>query len=281
MVVRKPTSSTMRTLRLQRLNTDKRRAHHRQTKLKYMRNLTQVQAALNGLSHSFASKRMNIPKNTFNMGTVMSMNKKYMTVRLSRKLISQLKHIYRKTLSEQVEYVGVVPFTVGNTRNYVRFNKPTSRTNGQLASVTPTNNELHQYIVYHTHPVPLSVDQLFTLPSEPDFRAYILNYPSIQANIILENQGYYIIDLIETDVMRKPNPANVVALFKKLTSGDRFRKIQVTWRGLGYTRTTRDLWLKFMNNYVNPIMRKQFGISVRYYLWNELGKITLLDKNSL
>ena len=100
----------------------------------------------------------------------------------------------------------------------------------------------------------------------------------MQANLILENQGYYIIDLIETN-MNKPSVTNVTNLFKKLTTGERFRGIEVSWRNLGYSRTTREQWVKFINNYIDPIMRRQFGISVRYYPWSELGKITLLDKN--
>jgi len=32
---------------------------------------------------------------------------------------------------------------------------------------------------------------------------------------------------------------------------------------------------------MDPIMRKEFGISVKYYTWDELGEITLLDRNVL
>ena len=241
-----------------------------------------VLEALRKLVKGVKSKKLNIPKNTFNYGTIMKMNiyNRSLTVRLSRKVINQLQEIYKKTWTEKVEYVGSIPFTIFNTRNYVKFNQPTARTNGMLASVTPSEEELTQYIVYHTHPVPESNAPLFTLPSSNDFKAYINHYPSIQANLILENQGYYIIDLIETN-MQKPNTNAIIELFQKLTSGERFRNVQRDWANLGYSRTTREQWVKFMNSYIDPIMRRQSGISIRYYLWTELGTITLLNKNSL
>jgi hypothetical protein len=116
------------------------------------------------------------------------------------------------------------------------------------------------------------------VPSDKDFRAYIKAYPSIQANLILEKQGYYVIDLIETN-MQIPDANAVVTLFNNLTTGERYRSLQGQWGVVGYTRVTRDSWLKFMNEYIDPIMRKQFGISVRYYLWSELGTITLLSRD--
>jgi len=144
----------------------------------------------------------------------------------------------------------------------------------------PTQEELTQYIVYHTHPVPPHGTPLFTYPSENDFRAYIDNYPAVQANIILEKQGYYVIDLIETN-MRIPNATTVVNLFNQLMDGREFQRVRVVWSSLVYITTTTKQWKKAVNNYLDPIMRKQFGISIRYYTWDELGKITLLDKNVL
>lgn len=256
--------------------TKKVEIKQKQRKSNLKRRMSQINTAVNRLTQNF--KRLNIPKDMFNVGTITNTNNRLLTVRLSRKVIDELKEIYKKTWTERVEYAGVIPFTVKNTRNYVFFNKPTARTNQQFATVNLTQEELTQYIVYHTHPVPESNAPLFTLPSDLDLKVYVQAYPAMQANIILENQGYYIIDLIETN-MNKPNINNVINLFKKLITGERFRRIEVSWDTIGYSRTTRDQWVKFINNYIDPIMRKQFGISIRYYTWNELGKITLLDKN--
>jgi hypothetical protein len=240
------------------------------------RRMRRINTALSRLASNF--RRVNIPRNAFNVGTVTRANDRYLSVRLSRKTINDLKAIYTRTWEQRVEYVGSIPFTLTNTRNYVRFNTPTARTNRQLASVTPSEEDMTQYIVYHTHPVPMSNVPLFTYPSEADFRAYIKAYPAIQANIILENQGYYIIDLIETN-MNKPDPDEVVKTFNRLVRSEPFKKSTVNWSALAYIQTTPESWKKVVNGNIDPIMRKKFGISIKYYSWDELGEITLLDKN--
>jgi hypothetical protein len=238
--------------------------------------MTQINAAINRLARNF--RRVNIPRNAFNLGTVTGANASLLSVRLSRKTIKELQDIYKKTWEQRVEYAGAIPFTVSNTRNYVRFNRPTARTNQQLATVSPTQEEMTQYIVYHTHPVPEYATPLFTYPSEADFRTYINAYPNIQANLILENQGYYIIDLIETN-LNKPNIDDVIREFRGLVQGQEFQRVSVTWSNLAYIQTTSDKWKRAVNGYIDPIMRRKFGISIKYYTWDQLGEITLLDKN--
>jgi hypothetical protein len=274
MVSVKKTST--KTVEKRRSETVRRQNLNRRREVERRRKMTQINAALNRLSKKF--RRVNIPRNTFNVGTVTSGNDRYLSVRLSRKTINELKDVYKKTWEQRVEYGGSIPFTLSNTRNYVRFSTPTVSTNQQLASVTPTQEDMTQYIVYHTHPVPEQNRTLFTYPSGTDFRTYISYYPTIQANIILENQGYYIIDLIETN-MNKPNPDEVVAEFNRFLSSREFQRVSVNWSNLEYFQTTPDQWKRAVNGYIDPIMRRKFGISIKYYTWDQLGEITLLDKN--
>ena len=268
--------TSTKTVEKRRSETVRRQALNRRREVERRRKLTQINAALNRLSKKF--KRVNIPRNAFNVGTVTSGNDRYLSVRLSRKTIKELQNVYKKTWEQRVEYGGSIPFTLSNTRNYVRFGTPTVSTNQQLASVTPTQEDMTQYIVYHTHPVPNQNRALFTYPSATDFKTYISYYPAIQANIILENQGYYIIDLIETN-MNKPNPDEVVEEFNRFLTSRELRRVSVNWSNLVYIQTTADQWKRTVNGYVDPIMRKKFGISIKYYTWDELGEITLLDKN--
>ena len=256
--------------------TTRRQTQNRRREVERRRRMTLINVTLNQLANDF--RRVNIPRNAFNVGTVTRANDRYLSVRLSRKTIVDLKSIYTRTWEQQVEYAGTIPFTLVNTRNYVRFNTPTARTNQLLASVAPSNEDMTQYIVYHTHPVPMSTVPLFTYPSEADFRVYIKAYPAIQANIILENQGYYIIDLIETN-MNKPDPDEVVKTFNRLVRSEPFQKSTVNWSAIAYIQTTPESWKKVVNGNIDPIMRKKFGISIKYYTWDELGEITLLDKN--
>ena len=274
MVSVKKTST--KTVEKRRSETVRRQNLNRRREVERRRKMTQINAALNRLSKKF--RRVNIPRNTFNVGTVTASDGNVLSVRLSRKTIKELQDIYKKTWEQRVEYGGSIPFTLSNTRNYVRFSTPTVSTNQQLASVTPTQEDMTQYIVYHTHPVPEQNRTLFTYPSGTDFRTYISYYPTIQANIILENQGYYIIDLIETN-MNKPNPDEVVAEFNRFLSSREFQRVSVNWSNLEYFQTTPTQWKRAVNNYIDPIMRRKFGISVKYYTWDQLGEITLLDKN--
>lgn len=268
--------TSTKTVEKRKNETVRRQALNRRREVERKRRMTQINAAINRLARNF--RRVNIPRNAFNLGTVTGANASLLSVRLSRKTIKELQDIYKKTWEQRVEYAGAIPFTVSNTRNYVRFNRPTARTNQQLATVSPTQEEMTQYIVYHTHPVPENNRPLFTYPSEADFRTYINYYPSMQANLILENQGYYIIDLIETN-MNKPNPDDVVTEFNNFVRSREFQRVSVNWSNLAYIQTTGDQWKRAVNGYIDPIMRRKFGISIKYYTWDELGEITLLDKN--
>lgn len=274
MVSVKKTST--QTTEKRRIDTARRQALNRRRQVEKQRRMTRINAAINRLARNF--RRVNIPRDAFNLGTVTGANASVLSVRLSRKTIKELQDIYKKTWEQRVEYAGTIPFTLSNTRNYVRFNRPTARTNQRLANVQPTQEEMTQYIVYHTHPVPEYATPLFTYPSEADFKVYINEYPNMQANLILENQGYYIIDLIETNLI-KPNIDAVNREFTRLIQGQEFQRVSVTWSNLGYFQTTPTQWKRAMNNYIDPIMRKKFGISVKYYTWDQLGEITLLDKN--
>ena len=274
MVSVKKTST--QTTEKRKVDTARRQTLNRRRQVERQRRMTRINAAINRLARNF--RRVNIPRDAFNLGTVTGTNGSVLSVRLSRKTIKELQDIYKKTWEQRVEYAGSIPFTVSNTRNYVRFNRPTARTNQQLATVQPTQEEMTQYIVYHTHPVPEYATPLFTYPSDADFKVYINEYPNMQANLILENQGYYIIDLIETNLNR-PNVDDVTREFNRLVRGQEFQRVSVTWSNLAYIQTTPTQWKRAVNNYIDPIMRRKFGISVRYYTWDQLGEITLLDKN--
>ena len=274
MVSAKKTST--KTVEKRKSETARRQTLSRRRDLDRRRRMSRIDAAINRLARNF--KRVNIPRDAFNLGTVTASDGNVLSVRLSRKTIKELQDIYKKTWEQRVEYAGSIPFTVSNTRNYVRFSRPTARTNQQLATVQPTQEEMTQYIVYHTHPVPEYATPLFTYPSEADFRVYINEYPNMQANLILENQGYYIIDLIETNLI-KPNVDDVTREFNRLVRGQEFQRVSVTWSNLGYFQTTPTQWKRAVNNYIDPIMRRKFGISIKYYTWDQLGEITLLDKN--
>ena len=242
----------------------------------------EAESAVNRLARNLA-KKLNVPENKYNFGTITSISQPSLGVRLSRKLVDDFKKISVKTDKNQAEYVGSARFTVRNTRGYVKFNTPTASTNGSFVKVTPKMNELDSYIMYHSHPVPPnSSENTFTLPSLTDFEAYIGYYPYIQANIILEKNGYYVIDLIESDQMIKPTIAAVRKFWiDEIFKGGKFNNYSRVYHGVYFFETSPESWRKTINTYVNDKMRSKFGISVKYYKYSELAPITLLDKTQI
>lgn len=241
-----------------------------------------VSNAMNKLANNFA-KFVNIPSNQYNLGTITSVSEPALGLRLSRKLVDDFKRIYSKSFENQIEHVGSVQFMVKNVRGYVKFNKPTVSTNRSFTKVAPRTNELNSYIMYHTHPIPRDdPDNTFTLPSFDDFSVYINFYPYIQANIILERNGYYVIDLIENDQFKKPSLSDVKNYWTNeiMTSG-KFINFSRVYRGIYFYSANPGSWQQTINGFVNSSMMSKFGISVKYYKYSELAPITLLDKTQI
>ena len=228
-------------------------------------------------------RKINLGENSYNLGTITDMNQISMSVRLSRKLVNDLKSIYKKSYEKSVEYVGSTQFSVNNVRGAVKFNTPTQRTNNNFAKVMPSLKDLGAYIVYHTHPVPISFMRTYvTLPSIDDFTAYIGFYPYVQANIILEKHGYYVIDLIESDQFKKPEPKEVFKFFiEEVYKKTKFGNMSTAYKGIEFFEASPESLQKVINDYADPIMRRKYGMSIRYYRYNELANITLIDRERI
>lgn len=241
-----------------------------------------VDKAVNNLARNF-NKQLNLNNVVYNFGTVERVGNVDVTIRLSRKLINDFRAIYKKSFKDQIEYAGSVQFNAKNTRGLVKFNTPTQSTNYNFKVVTPKPQDLTSYIVYHSHPVPLSDTTLVTIPSDKDYSAYINTYPYIQANIILEKHGYYVIDLIESDRFKKPDPKKVYEFFmREVYDKGNFERYKVVHRGIMFFKVDLKSWQKLINGYTDARMRQQFGISVKYYLYDDdLPKITLFDRNMI
>ena len=227
------------------------------------------------------TKKINIPKDTYNLGTITSLTETNLGVRLSRRLVDDLKKVYSESDDRQIEYVGSTQFTVQNTRGFVKFATPTKRTNGKYNSVIPGIVDLSSYIVYHSHPIPPDNRTLFTIPSIPDMKAYIKSYPNIQANIILEKRGYFVIDLVESDIFKKPKVDEVVTYYNKLLGTAKFDKVMTIHRNIMFFQSDLTGWKRTINGYLDKMMRSKFGISIRYYTYDELAEITLIDQNKI
>lgn len=239
-----------------------------------------VDSSVNRMINNF-TKKLNIPKDSYNLGTITSLTNTNLGVRLSRRLVNDLKRVYRESYERQIEHVGSTQFTVQNTRGYVKFMTPTKRTNNLFNSVAPGVVDVDSYIVYHSHPVPPNNRMLFTIPSVQDIREYVRSYPNVQANIILERHGYYVVDLIESDIFKKPNVEEVVRFYNSILDAGKFEKVLTVHRNIMFFDSDVSKWKKTINGYLNNLMRSKFGISIRYYTYDELADITLIDKNKI
>ncbi len=216
-------------------------------------------------------------------GIVTKETRDMVTIKLSREIIRKLKDLYLTSQRDQSEYVGFINAT--RERNAVKFNSPTRHTNWHPSRVIPPQGTNDNLIVYHSHPVPvsreLSVSNV-TLPSKEDFTYYVRGYPKMQANIILERNGYYMIDLLESDNFSLPNPSVAHDTFIQLLVNKDINRYQVTRVPLPIALFTVSIasWQKMFNTYIDKVMRHRYGLSIKYYRYTELPEITLKNPES-
>ena len=195
------------------------------------------------------------------------------TIKLSRGIIRKLKDLYLTSQRHKSEYVGFINAT--RERNTVKFNSPTRHTNWHPTRVMPPQGTDDNLIVYHSHPVPvsrnLSVSNV-TLPSKEDFTYYVRGYPKMQANIILERNGYYLIDLLESDNFSLPNPSAAHDTFIALLVNKDINRYKVTREDVPIALFTVsiDSWQQMFNTYIDTVMRHRYGLSIKYYRYSKL-----------
>ena len=229
-------------------------------------------------------------------------------ITLPRRIVNDLKMINAKSSQERVEYAGKIDFKT-STNNKVRFNLPNQLTSHQRGLIS---NELASlitgyYVTYHTHPAAKSRinnhncnnktrKKLFTLPSGLDFEAYVKMYPSMQANIIADAYGYYVIDIIEASERNGFNPSVFnIYLYRKTTANPNLaRKINETMEGIRnlpfmrlrsrsiegmeYFESTITEWKYTISTELNKYMKDNYGVSVKYYCYGDDPAVITLKR---
>ena len=148
-------------------------------------------------------------------------------IRLPRRIVSELRDLNKKSSRNRWEYGGKIEFRPNTNGSMVKFNNPQRFTSQLRNAISTETFQLMQntYISYHTHPTAYTPNNLknntamnlnnntrkilVTLPSGADMEAYIGTYPTMQANMISDENGYYVIDLIETADRERPNAVEV------------------------------------------------------------------------
>src|SRR6056300_1773663 len=216
------------------------------------------------------------------------------TIRLPRAIIKELKTVNAISSERRIEYAGKINFDTSKS-NYpqVKFNVPNRYTSYERARISSEITELikNYYITYHTHPAARSrvnnhncnnntMKKLFTLPSGMDFEAYVNLYPNMQANIIADAYGYYVIDIIEAAETRVPNARQINEAMEGIRKlpfmTSRFRSID----GYEYFESTITEWRYTISTELNKHMKDNYGVSIKYHSYRDPTAVVTLKRRS-
>lgn len=245
-------------------------------------------------SNSRPSKRRDLSM----VADVLRISTDKVNITLPRPIVNDLKTINAISSKERIEYAGKIDFkTSTNNSPKVRFNLPNRLTSYERARIS---NELAPlitgyYITYHTHPSAQSRvnnhncnnstrKKLFTLPSGLDFEAYVKMYPSMQANIIADAYGYYLIDIIESSerVLSGPSKRNLAPKINQAMEGIRnlpfMKKRERSIDGFEYFESTITEWKYMISTELNKFMKDNFGVSIKYYCYGDDPAVITLKR---
>jgi hypothetical protein len=204
-----------------------------------------------------------------------SMAIKKTRVKLSRRVVQDLKEVSKLSSVKQWEYAGNVKY-MGNDV----FSKPSIVTSKKrnCVDIDDITKVWYSEISYHTHPgigynedVTCQSTPIFaTLPSNADFEAYIKGFPEMQVNIICDSHGYYVIDILQSTYdFALPLPASVNTYMRNLRSTPFMRICAFSDEGLEYFQTTMKNWKRQINENVNKDLMNLYGVSIMYYTYEE------------
>ena len=190
-------------------------------------------------------------------------------VKLSREVVHKLKKVSRLSYINQWEYAGKIEsdtlfYVTSKKRNTVEYKE--------------INEVWYSTIGFHTHPG-LGIDEgdtkddtsiFTTLPSSADFQAFIKGFPQMQANIVCDARGYYVIDIMKSvDHKALPLPEAVDKYMYIMRHTPFMCKHRFSEDGFEYYHTTLESWKRYINSEVHRDLMHQFGISIRYYGYND------------
>ena len=190
-------------------------------------------------------------------------------IKLTRNLVHRLKRVSRLSHIKQWEYAGKIEndtifYVTSKKRNTVEYKE--------------INDVWYSTIGFHTHPG-LGIDEgttkdttpiFTTLPSSADFAAFIKGFPEMQTNIVCDAHGYYVIDIMKSvEYNALPLPEAVDKYMYIMRHTPFMRKHRFSEDGFEYYHTTLKSWKRHINSEVHRDLMHQFGISIRYYGYND------------
>jgi hypothetical protein len=209
-------------------------------------------------------------------GDITTITDRYAKFTMSKQLVTAFKELSYESSRKMIEYAGKVDI-LNKSDSKVKIMTPTKYTSYLRGAVNPSPSLLSTLVTYHSHPSPRplrnNVNEFrnyHSLPSNQDLLTYHNNYPRMQANIILDTNGYYVVDLVEGE---NHNIDTIIRAFNLYQQKD----LSAYSRDIGgyqYFEVNPSTWKEIVNNSLNRVMRRH-GVSMQYYTWNERGIITL------
>mgnify|MGYP003656880200 FL=1 len=104
----------------------------------------------------------------------------------------------------------------------------------------------------------------------------------MQTNIICDAHGYYIIDMLDAAKNNKiPIPSSVSKVMKEFRKRPFLKEHAFSEDGLEYFHSTLIQWKRLINLELSQLLKKQFGITIRYYTYTEEPPIITIDRDSI
>jgi hypothetical protein len=120
-------------------------------------------------------------------------------------------------------------------------------------------------LTYHTHPCPMEGFHT-SLPSDADFKTYIMGHPRLWTNLVCDRDGFYVVRL--TDPTALPLPHVVQDTLTDMRTEPFLWTRRVNHDGREYFKTNPEEWKEFVNHDMHPRLMDRFGISLEYWDYN-------------
>lgn len=215
-------------------------------------------------------RTLSIPKVLETKGTIMkTLGDNNVELQLSRDIVYTLKDIYELSARESIEIAGLIECTFDT--NYASFVGPTLRTNYKRTSVYFPHGTPLTKMTYHSHPAPQPTlgGTYVSVPSDTDLNTFIEVHKTgvIEANLILDQQGMYVVDVLtpKENSRGKEMFDTILTEIKKVRGFDYIVKDTILLFNVDVNR-----WKNFINNRLDAIMIKKYGVSLRFYRWGDL-----------
>jgi len=195
-------------------------------------------------------------------------------IKLSREVVHDLKEVSKLSSSKQWEFAGNIKY-----KNFNLVNQISLHQKNETVLKVPKLIEfgilkchfIHTQVLVIMMGLYVRIHQYSQLSPVMRILKHISKgFPEMQVNIICDSHGYYVINILKSAYMRaSPLPEAVHEYMRKVRSKPFMRICVFSDNGIEYFQTTVKNWKREINEYIDPEMMKLFGVSIRYYGYDD------------